>query len=155
MSARILIVDDHEVLREGLKSLLAKLRPEWSICGEATNGEEAIQLAQELNPDLMILDITMPRLSGLEASGKMRHMGMTFPVLIFTTHQSEQLAVDVERVGAQGYVLKSQAAQNLVLAIDALLAGGTFWGSPPENNPAKQGKPNPGIWYRTALVFAT
>ena len=155
MSARILIVDDHEVLREGLKSLLAKLRPEWIICGEATDGQEAIGRAQHLKPDLMILDITMPRLSGLEAAAKMRRLSMTFPILIFTTHQSDQLAVDVQRAGAQGYVLKSQAARNLVLAIDALLAGGTFWGSPPENNPAKEDKQNPRVWYRKGLVCAT
>jgi len=72
MSARILIVDDHEVLREGLKSLLAKLHPEWTICGEATDGKEAIQVAQELKPDLIILDITMPHMSGLEAAAQMR-----------------------------------------------------------------------------------
>jgi DNA-binding NarL/FixJ family response regulator len=86
MSVRILIVDDHEVLREGVRSLLAKLRPHWTICGEATDGDEAIQLAQELRPDLVILDITMPRLSGLEAAAHMRQLRFTFPILIFTTH---------------------------------------------------------------------
>jgi DNA-binding NarL/FixJ family response regulator len=155
MSARILIVDDHEVLREGLKSLLAKLRPEWTICGEATDGKEAIQAAQELKPDLMTLDITMPNLSGLEAAAEMRRLGMRFPILIFTTHQSERLAADVQQAGAQGYVLKSQAARNLVLAIDALLADGTFWGSSPENSPAKEQKQNPRISFRRTLVFAT
>jgi YesN/AraC family two-component response regulator len=70
MTAQILIVDDHEVLREGLKSLLAKSRPDWLICGEATDGEQAIQLAQELKPDVIILDITMPRMSGLEAASR-------------------------------------------------------------------------------------
>lgn len=155
MSARILIVDDHEVLREGLKSLLAKLRPDWIICGEATDGKEAIQVAQELKPDLMILDITMPHLSGFEAAAQMRSSGMIFPILIFTTHQSERLAADVQQAGAQGYVLKSQAARDLVLAIDALLAGGAFWGSTRENNPAKEDKRNPRVWYRRTLLFAT
>jgi DNA-binding NarL/FixJ family response regulator len=144
MSARILIVDDHEVLREGLKSLLAKSRPEWQICGEATDGNQALQFAQELKPDLVVLDITMPGMSGLEAAVRMRKLGLTFPILIFTTHHSERLATDVRHVGAQGYVLKSQAARNLVQAIDVILAGGTFFGAPPKPQPAAD-KPNPGI----------
>src|SRR3977135_4662504 len=105
MTARILIVDDHEVLREGVKSLLAKSRPDWEICGEATDGEQAIQLAQELKPDIVILDITMPRMSGLEASSRMKKLGLTITVLIFSTHESERLAVEVRQAGAQGNVL--------------------------------------------------
>src|SRR5690349_15049476 len=128
MAARILIIDDHEILREGVKSLLAKLRPEWEICGEGTSGKEAIQLTQRLKPDLTILDITMPGMSGLEASSRMRELGVAVPILIFTTHDSERLDAEVREVGAQGYVLKSQAARYLVLAIDALLGGGTFFG---------------------------
>jgi DNA-binding NarL/FixJ family response regulator len=155
MSVRILIVDDHEVLREGLRSLLAKLRPEWTICGEATDGDEAIQLAQELRPDLVILDITMPRLSGLESAEQMRKLKFMFPILIFTTHQSERLSADVRESGAQGYVLKSQAARNLVIAIDALLAGGTFFGTPPESEPLGKDKPKFGFSFRVSLAFAT
>jgi DNA-binding NarL/FixJ family response regulator len=153
MNARILIADDHEVLREGLKSLLAKSRPDWEICGEATNGDEAIRYVQELKPDLLILDITMPGISGLEASQRIRKLGIRVPVLIFTTHDSERLSVEVQRVGAQGYVLKSQAARNLVLAIDTLLAGGTFYGAPPQTE-EKHDKPTPGILFCRGLGFA-
>ncbi len=155
IQARILIVDDHEVLREGVKSLLAKLCRECVICGEATNGDEAVQLAQEVRPDLMILDITMPRLSGLEATEKMRKLGMNFPILIFTTHQSERLARDVQDAGAQGYVLKSQAARNLVVAIERLLAGGTFYGDSPETRPAKERETNKSNLFRRSFLFAT
>jgi DNA-binding NarL/FixJ family response regulator len=154
MSVRIVIVDDHEVLREGVRSLLAKLRPDWTICGEATDGDEAIQLAQELRPDLVILDITMPRLSGLEAAAHMRKLRFTFPILIFTTHQSERLSADVRESGAQGYVLKSQAARNLVMAIDALLAGGTFFGTPPESKPVAEDDSKSGLSFRISLAFA-
>ena len=140
MTVRIQIVDDHEVLREGVKSLLARLRPDWEICGEATDGEEAIQLARTLKPDIMILDITMPGMSGLEASSKMREMRLGFPILIFTTHQAGRLAGEVRRAGAQGYVVKSQAASKLVVAIDKLLAGGTFFETPPEAQPEKNPK---------------
>jgi DNA-binding NarL/FixJ family response regulator len=155
MNVRILIVDDHEVLREGLKSLLAKLRPDWTICGEATDGDEAIQLARDLRPDLVILDITMPRLSGLEAAAQMRKLRFTFPILIFRTHQSERLTADVRDSGAQGYVLKSQAAHNLVFAIDALLAGGTFFDTPRESKPKPEGNPKSGFSFRVSLAFAT
>jgi DNA-binding NarL/FixJ family response regulator len=155
MTVRIQIVDDHEVLREGLKSLLAKLRPDWSICGEATDGDEAIQLAQALKPDVVIMDITMPRMSGLEASSRMRTLGLAFPILIFTTHQSDQLAGDIRKAGAQGYVLKSQAARNLVVAIDALLARGTFFGSPPDGQPVKDERSKPRVTFRVALGFGT
>jgi DNA-binding NarL/FixJ family response regulator len=154
MTARILIVDDHEVLREGLKALLAKLRPDWDICGEATDGDQAIQSVQDLKPDLVILDITMPRMSGLEASSRMRKLGLKIPILIFTTHDSERLATEVRQAGAQGYVLKSQAARNLVVAIDTILAGGTFFGAPPKPAPAGGDKPNPGILFFLGFALA-
>jgi DNA-binding NarL/FixJ family response regulator len=153
MNARILIVDDHEVLREGLKSLLARSRADWEICGEAINGEQAVQFCQELQPDLIILDITMPGMSGLEASARMRKLGCAVSILIFTTHDSQRLSTDVRQAGAQGYVLKSQAARDLVRAIDTVLAGGTFFGAPPEPAPAGN-KPNPGILFCRALALA-
>ena len=158
MRARILIVDDHEVLREGLKALLSRSRPEWKICGEAIDGKQAIQLTQELKPDLIILDISMPGMSGLEACSQMRHMGIAIPVLIFTTHSSGVLAAEVRDAGAQGYVVKSQAAHSLMVAIETILAGGTFFGSTekPEKTPsATKDKPNPGIVRCQGFAFAT
>ena len=153
MSTRILIVDDHEVLREGVKSLLGKLRPDWQISGEANDGEQAIQLAKQSVPDVIVLDISMPGVSGLEACSRMRDIGLQVPVLIFTTHQSERLAQDVRQVGAQGYVLKSQAARDLVLAIDTILSGGTFFGALTESQPSQSISSNPRILFR--LAFAT
>jgi DNA-binding NarL/FixJ family response regulator len=155
MTTRILVVDDHEIVREGLRSHLVKSRPEWEICGEATDGKQAIELTRELKPDLVILDITMPRMSGLEASSRMRKLGITIPVLIFTTHDSERLAVEVRQAGAQGYVLKSQAVRHLVQAIDAILAGGTFFGAPPKTEPEGGDKPNPGILFCRGFAVAT
>lgn len=153
MKARILVVDDHEVLREGMKSLLAKARPEWQVCGEATDGAQAVELVSELQPDIVILDISMPGMSGLEAASVMRKKGVNTPFLIFTTHDSERLEGEVRKVGAQGYVLKSQAARNLVLAIDALLNGGTFFG-PPQKSAGEREKPNPGIVFCRGVAFA-
>ena len=155
MTTRILIADDHEVLREGLKSLLAKYRPEWEICGEASNGEEALQFSQDLKPDLIIMDITMPGMSGFDACSRIRRLGLNIPVLIFTTHEAKRLETEVRKSGAQGYVLKSQAAQNLVLAIDAMLAGGTFFGAPPNAKPVGNEKPKKGILFCRSLAPAT
>ncbi len=154
MTTRILIVDDHEIVQEGLRSPLAKARPDWEICGEATDGQQAIGFARELKPDLVILDITMPRMSGLEASLRMRKLGLTVPILIFTTHDSERLATEVRHVGAQGYVLKSQAVHHLVHAIDAILAGGTFFGGPAKTVPAGGDKPHPGFVFCRGFGFA-
>lgn len=153
MEARILLVDDHEVLREGLKSLLAKARPEWQVCGEATDGAQAVELVSELQPDIVILDISMPVMSGMEAAGVIRKKGINTPFLIFTTHDSERLEAEVRKVGAQGYVLKSQAARNLVLAIDALLSGGTFFG-PPKKPADEKEKPNSGLVFCRGMAFA-
>jgi DNA-binding NarL/FixJ family response regulator len=132
MNARIIIADDHEVVREGLKALLASARPDWTVCGEASNGEEAIQRTRDLNPDIVLLDITMPGISGFEASSEMRKLGIVCPILIFTTHQFDGLAAEARQAGAQGFVNKTQAFRDLVLAIETLLSGGTFFGRPPQ-----------------------
>jgi DNA-binding NarL/FixJ family response regulator len=129
MAAKILIVDDHEVVREGLKTLMAKLRPKWEIVGEASDGEEGITATNALHPDLVLLDVTMPKMNGLEMCATMRKMGIHCPVLIYTMHDSIHLAIEAEHAGAQGYVVKGQAAQQLVKAIDTLLTGGTFFGA--------------------------
>jgi DNA-binding NarL/FixJ family response regulator len=155
MTTRILIVDDHEIVREGVKSHLAKSRPEWEICGEATNGEQAIELTRELEPDIVILDITMPRMSGLDASSRMRKLGVAVPVLIFTTHDSGRLGIEVRQAGAQGYVLKSQTVRHLVQAIDTILAGGTFFGTPPKTEPTGGNKPTLSILLCRGFAVAT
>jgi DNA-binding NarL/FixJ family response regulator len=127
MTAKILIVDDHEIVREGIRTLLTRARPEWEICGEATNGQSAIEAVHRLKPDLVILDVTMPVMNGLEAAPRIVRVSPACRVLIFTMHQSETFAAEVRSSGAQGYVVKSQAARDLVTAIDSLLAGGTFF----------------------------
>jgi DNA-binding NarL/FixJ family response regulator len=155
-TVRIVLVDDHEVLREGVRALFAKLRPQWRICGEGTDGDATVALVRELDPDIVILDITMPSVSGLEACARMRKLGIKTPVLIFTTHESESLDGEVRKVGAQGYVLKTQAARNLVIAIDTILSEGTFFGGPaPANTPAENRPPNSGILRRRRLSHAT
>ena len=129
MSARILIADDHEIVREGIRTLIDRSRPEWEICGEATNGEEAIEAVRTLKPDIVVLDITMPKMSGLEAAPRIAKLGLGCRVLMFTMHDSERLTTEVRQAQAQGLVLKSQAARDLIRAMERLLAGGTFFAS--------------------------
>jgi DNA-binding NarL/FixJ family response regulator len=129
MPTRILLVDDHEIVREGIRTLMARSRPEWEICGEAVNGEEALEAVQKLKPDVVILDITMPKMSGLEAAPRIARLGLGCRVLIFTMHDSERLSSEVRQAEAQGLVLKSQAARDLIRAVDLILAGGTFFNS--------------------------
>jgi DNA-binding NarL/FixJ family response regulator len=127
MSARILLVDDHEIVREGIRTLITRSRPDWEICGEARDGEEALEAVRALKPDVVILDITMPRMSGLEAAPRIARLGLGCRVLMFTMHDSDMLSREVRQAEAQGLVLKSQAARDLIRAVDRLLAGGTFF----------------------------
>ena len=127
MPVKVLIVDDHEIVREGISQLIARSRPEWLICGQASNGEQAIELVQSLLPDVVVLDISMPKVNGLQVAAKIAEMRLRCRVLMFTMHESERLARDVQAAGAQGVVLKSQAARDLIRAMDHLLAGETFF----------------------------
>ena len=129
MAVRILIVDDHEIVREGIRTLLTRERPQWEICGEATSAQQAVDVSRTSKPDVTILDVTMPGMSGLEVASTIFESGSR--VLIFTMHDSEHLASVVSQAGAQGFVLKSQAGKDLVRAIERLLGGGTFFGSDP------------------------
>lgn len=150
MSVRILIADDHEVVRQGVRKILAA-RPEWEICGEATNGQDAIQLAGELRPDAIIMDITMPVMSGLEATRKLTSNRNSPPILIFTMHESRSLADSVKEVGARGFVYKSRAARDLIKALEALLNGGTFFSAEGEGSPPAKDTPKSGISFLQAL----
>jgi DNA-binding NarL/FixJ family response regulator len=142
MAARILIADDHEIVRQGVRALLNSWRPEWEICGEITNGKDAIEAVKALEPDVVILDITMPVMSGLEAAPRIIKLGLGCRILIFTMHESTRLGTEVREAGAQGFVLKSRAARDLVVALDSLLAGGTFFGGPKESEVKEEGKAN-------------
>jgi DNA-binding NarL/FixJ family response regulator len=133
MRPRILIVDDHEIVREGVRGLIRRSRPDWEISGEATNGQDAIEAVKRLHPDLVVLDITMPVMSGLEAAGLISNLDPRPRILMFTMHESDRLATEVRQAKAQGYVLKSQAARNLIRAIEELLRGGEFFGPDPDS----------------------
>jgi len=125
---RILVADDHEIVRRGTLSLLEG-ESDLEICGEAVNGRDALDQARATNPDIVILDIGMPSLNGLEAA---RQILKEFPqtkILILTVHESEQVVREVLDAGARGFILKSDAARDLVAAVDALRKNKTFFTS--------------------------
>lgn len=125
---RILVVDDHAVVRRGVRALLES-QSGWEICDEATDGLEAVSKAAELKPDIVILDISLPGLNGLEATSRILKESPASEVLILTMHHSEELAQQVIKAGARGYVLKSDADQSLVAAVDSLRQHRTFFTS--------------------------
>ena len=116
---RILIADDHDVMRRGIRQLL-ETQKGWQVCGEASNGREAVELATRLKPHIAIVDIGMPELNGLEATRAIKKACPHTEVLIFTMHETEQLVRDVLAAGALGYVLKSDASRHLISAVEAL-----------------------------------
>ena len=116
---QILIADDHELVRKGLRILL-ETQPGWKVCGEAVNGRQAVELAQQLAPDVIVLDVTMPELNGLEATRQIRKAMPAAEILILTMHESEQLVGEVLAAGDHGYILKSDTSRLLVSAIDSL-----------------------------------
>jgi DNA-binding NarL/FixJ family response regulator len=126
--ARILIADDHELFRRGVAAELTQV-PGWVVAAEATNGRDAVALAASLKPDIVVLDLTMPELNGLEAARQIVLADPSVRILILTAHESEQLVREVLSAGAQGYVLKSDAGRTLITALQALLEGGTFFTS--------------------------
>jgi DNA-binding NarL/FixJ family response regulator len=116
---RILIADDHDVVRSGLRHML-EAEPGWIVCGEATNGRDAVELAKELVPDIVVLDHSMPDLNGLEATRQIKKAVPSAEILIFTMHESEQLIRNVLAAGARGFLMKSDAARYIVLAVEIL-----------------------------------
>ena len=124
----ILLADDHDVLRRGLRDLIEE-QPGWKVCAEATTGRQAVELAKQHNPDIAVLDISMPELNGLEATRQIRKALPNTEVLIFTMHESEDLLRDVLIAGARGYLLKTDASQHIVAAVEALSRHETFFTS--------------------------
>jgi DNA-binding NarL/FixJ family response regulator len=116
---RILIADDHEVVRKGIRTLLES-HSEWEICGEASTGKEVVAKVACLKPDVVLLDITMPEASGLEAIPEILKAQPQAKILVLTMHDSGQMASRVLAAGASGLVLKSDAASDLILALEAL-----------------------------------
>lgn len=125
---RILIADDHEMIRGGLKSLL-EAHEGWEVCGEAATGREAVQRCIALKPDIVVMDISMPDLNGLEATRRIRKECPKTEILVLTMHDSEQLVREVMRAGARSYILKGDAGTVLTAAVESLARHKPFFSS--------------------------
>src|SRR5258707_3133136 len=119
MKLRILIADDHEVVRRGLCTLLQS-HEGWEICGEANDGREAVEKAKQVKPDVVILDVGMPNLNGLAAARQLIQQNPQQKVIVLTITDSDQVIREALDAGARGFVLKSDAARDLVSAVEAL-----------------------------------
>jgi DNA-binding NarL/FixJ family response regulator len=124
----VLVADDHAVVRKGLRSMLES-HPGWEVSAEATNGREAVALSLEHKPDIVVMDINMPELNGLEATRQICKALPETRVLILSAHDSEQLVREMLVSGARGYVLKADAGEDLIAAVEALTVGRLFFTS--------------------------
>lgn len=124
----VLVADDHDIVRRGLRDLLEK-QPGWKVVAEAANGREAVEKTKLFKPDVSILDVTMPALDGLEAARQIVASGLPTKVLILTMHHSDPLIQQMLKAGVRGYVLKSEAASDLVQAVEAVHRNKTFFTS--------------------------
>ena len=123
---RILVADDHEIVRQGLRALI-ETRAGFVVCGEAANGREAIDRTAALKPDVLVLDIAMPELNGLEAARRIPAVSPRTQILVLSTHHDDALVHELIAAGVRGYVLKSDAAKDLVTAIESLSSGRPFF----------------------------
>jgi DNA-binding NarL/FixJ family response regulator len=125
---RILVADDHELVRRGIRVLLEN-HPGWEVSAEAKDGREAVERANELKPDLVLMDIGMPNLNGIDAARQILADSPATHILILTMHYSQQVVQEVLAVGARGFLLKSDAGRDLVSAVEAVQHNRTFFTS--------------------------
>ena len=129
MAIRVLIADDHDAIRKGVATILSHDGIE--VCGEASNGIEAVTNAVQLRPDIVILDLTMPLMGGFEAARKLHKVLPDIPILIYSMHGSDQLIKEIRRLGLQGFVSKSDISKVLPEAVNAVVVQkATFFPDP-------------------------
>lgn len=123
---RIVIADDHELVRAGLIKVLREAHPEWEIVGEAADGREAVRLSERFNPNVAILDLSMPELTGLQVTEVLRSTIPGIKILILTVHTAEPVMRQIRRAGAAGFLAKDEAPASLVRYIEKMVAGDPF-----------------------------
>lgn len=123
---KILIADDHRVVIEGIKSALQE-HPEFEVVGEAVDGLEAVEFAKSLEPHIVIMDISMPNLSGIEATRQIRRLNPGIQIVIYTMHSDKEFVIDLFKAGISAYVLKDDPLSDLILALKAVKGGGTYF----------------------------
>ncbi|MEO1081323.1 MAG: response regulator transcription factor [Pseudomonadota bacterium] len=125
MPATVVLVDDHRLVREGLRSVLADA-PDVEVVGEADNGRDSITLVRQLKPSIIVMDVTMPDLNGIDATSKIGELGLDTKVLALSGHKEESFIKGMLQAGASGYLLKDCASEELLIAIRALADGGMY-----------------------------
>ena len=123
---RILVADDYESVRKGICAILSS-REDIEVCAEAPNGQEAVRKTQELKPDLVIMDFSMPVMDGLEASRRILQLFPDMPILMFSMHKMEALTEAAKSAGLRGFISKGESAQNLLKAVDRVLRKDPFF----------------------------
>lgn len=125
MTTTLILADDHDIFRQGLASLL-NVEQELELLGQACNGREALKLIQSLEPDVAILDVSMPEMSGIEVARKTVNTGLNTHVVLLTMHEDPCAVLEAQEAGATGYILKDNSFEELVIAVRTVVAGGTF-----------------------------
>ena len=128
MSINILIADDHDIIREGIKSVLAA-HPEYKVCAEAANGEEALELVEQFKPDVLLLDVSMPKLSGLDVLARIKKLSPETKIIMITVHKMGAYVLKAIRAGVAGYINKENVAEELITALARVLRGATYLGA--------------------------
>lgn len=124
----IIIADDHDIIREGLKNVL-KGQPDYNVIGEASDGKEAVDKVRKLKPDILLLDISMPKISGLEIIKRIHYISPKTKILIITVHKASTYIIKALKAGAKGYLHKENAGEDLLFALSKIIRGGTFLSS--------------------------
>jgi DNA-binding NarL/FixJ family response regulator len=117
---RVLVVDDHQIVRRGVAAVVRDAGPDWEVCGEASTGREGVAAATSLKPDIVVMDISMPEMNGLEATREILKENPKTEVLVLSMHESDQMVHDVLAAGARGYILKRDAGADLMIALAAV-----------------------------------
>jgi DNA-binding NarL/FixJ family response regulator len=146
---RILVADDHDLIRRGIKTVVES-RKGWEVCGEAITGTQAVTKAEELRPDVVILDISMPELNGIEAAKRIRKTSESTEILMLSMHYSDQIVHDIMETGIRGYLVKTDTGRDLSKAIENLATHKPFYSSrvsdvvanPPRRDPVSEAKKN-------------
>ncbi|MBN1694461.1 response regulator transcription factor [candidate division WOR-3 bacterium] len=125
MSIKIMVVDEHKIVREGLATLIAK-QPNMEIVGEATDGREALDLVEKNTPDLILMDVTMPNLNGIEATRRIKLKNPEIEIIALSLHSERQFVLGMIRAGASGYLIKQCTFDELVLAINTVMEGKNY-----------------------------
>jgi len=125
---RIMLVDDHEIVRQGIRSLIETI-PEWTVCAEAADGQAALHLAEQVRPDIIVLDISLPKIGGLDVLVELKRMLPDVEVLVLTMHDSERTIAQMLRAGCRGYLLKTETGEKLIEALIKVSRHQTYFSS--------------------------